>query len=63
MSPADLKALCQEAALSAMARSSGSGSEQAPGADAGSGVTHQDFVEALRRLRGSAAAPARGTGL
>ena len=41
MSPADLKALAQEAALAAMARS-----PEAPG------VTHEDFEEALGRLRG-----------
>src|SRR3954453_17247756 len=42
MSPADLKALCQEAGLAAMAR--GAGAE-------GSAVTHEDFTEALTRLR------------
>ena len=41
-SPADLKALTQEAALSAMTR----GDEAAPS------VTEQDFAEALGRLRG-----------
>jgi transitional endoplasmic reticulum ATPase len=41
-SPADLKSLCQEAALAAMARQ-----------DASS-VTHEDFEEGLRRLRGGA---------
>jgi transitional endoplasmic reticulum ATPase len=46
MSPADLKALCQEAALSAMSR----GAEPA--------VTHEDFTEALGRLRGAAYQPA-----
>src|SRR3954470_1651696 len=46
-SPADLKSLCQEAALAAMAR----------GDDAQS-VTQQDFDEALERLRGSNAAHA-----
>jgi transitional endoplasmic reticulum ATPase len=51
MSPADLKALAQEAALSAMAR--GSGDSEAPA------VVHEDFEEALERLRaGSVAAPA-----
>jgi SpoVK/Ycf46/Vps4 family AAA+-type ATPase len=50
MSPADLKALSQEAALAAMARSS---------EDAGaSAVTHEDFEEALRRLRAGAAGQA-----
>jgi transitional endoplasmic reticulum ATPase len=38
LSPADLKALTQEAALAAMARES-------------EGVTHEDFEEGLRRLR------------
>ena len=51
MSPADLKALCQEAALVAMARTSGNG-------DAAPGVTHADFEEALRRLREGSAARA-----
>jgi transitional endoplasmic reticulum ATPase len=46
MSPADLKALCQEAALAAMSR----GAEPA--------VTHEDFTEALGRLRGAASQPA-----
>jgi transitional endoplasmic reticulum ATPase len=45
LSPADLKGLCQEAALAAMARS-GPGAE-----DASPRVCHQDFEEALRRLR------------
>jgi SpoVK/Ycf46/Vps4 family AAA+-type ATPase len=45
LSPADLKALCQEAALAAMARTS---------EDAEPAVTHADFEEALRRLRGGA---------
>ena len=45
LSPADLKSLCQEAALAAMARSgNGAGGEA-------SGVTHEDFAEALQRLR------------
>jgi len=48
-SPADLKALCQEAALAAMAR----GTADSPS----SAVTHEDFAEALDRLRGAAAAP------
>jgi transitional endoplasmic reticulum ATPase len=38
MSPADLKALCQEAALAAMARDAAQ-------------VTHEDFEEALVRMR------------
>ena len=46
MSPADLKALCQEAALAAMARD-GTG----PGA-----VTQADFAEATKRLREGAVA-------
>jgi ATP-dependent 26S proteasome regulatory subunit len=46
MSPADLKALCQEAALAAMSR----GAEPA--------VTHEDFTEAFGRLRGAASQPA-----
>jgi transitional endoplasmic reticulum ATPase len=50
MSPADLKALAQEAAMAAMARD---GSAETPA------VTHEDFEEALERLRGgSVAAPA-----
>jgi transitional endoplasmic reticulum ATPase len=49
LSPADLKGLCQEAALAAMARTSSvQGEGQAPA------VTHEDFEEALRRLRGGA---------
>jgi ATP-dependent 26S proteasome regulatory subunit len=43
MSPADLKALAQEAGLAAMGRES-------------SHVTHEDFAEALARLRGMPAA-------
>jgi transitional endoplasmic reticulum ATPase len=50
LSPADLKGLCQEAALAAMARSSGQ-EGQSPA------VHHEDFEEALRRLR-SGRAPA-----
>jgi transitional endoplasmic reticulum ATPase len=50
MSPADLKALCQEAALVAMARANGDGPEPA------SAVAHEDFEEALRRLRAGAVA-------
>jgi ATP-dependent 26S proteasome regulatory subunit len=38
LSPADLKALCQEAGLAAMSRDASS-------------VTHDDFTEAMRRLR------------
>src|ERR671917_2305161 len=50
LSPADLKALAQEAALAAMARD---GDAEAPS------VTHEDFTEALRRLReGSVSQPA-----
>ncbi|HYG97088.1 MAG TPA: AAA family ATPase [Solirubrobacterales bacterium] len=45
LSPADLKGLCQEAAMAAMARTSGE-EGQTPG------VHHEDFEEALRRLRG-----------
>jgi transitional endoplasmic reticulum ATPase len=48
MSPADLKALCQEAALAAMARTAGDG--------AASSVTQEDFEEGLRRLRQGALA-------
>ena len=48
-SPADLKALCQEAALAAMTRSAGGDQ------GAGSAVTHEDFEEALSRLRAGAA--------
>jgi ATP-dependent 26S proteasome regulatory subunit len=46
LSPADLKSLTQEAALAAMAR----------GAE--SQVTHEDFEEALRRVRGAVPAGA-----
>jgi transitional endoplasmic reticulum ATPase len=45
MSPADLKAMCQEAGLAAMARDAPS-------------VTHEDFDEALERLRSGATARA-----
>jgi ATP-dependent 26S proteasome regulatory subunit len=45
MSPADLKAVCQEAGLAAMARDASS-------------VTHEDFTEALERLRTGATARA-----
>ena len=48
MSPADLKALAQEAALAAMART---GPE-----DATPAVTHDDFTEAVRRMREGAVA-------
>jgi len=51
MSPADLKALTQEAALAAMARSSDAEGEP-------SRVTHEDFEEGLRRLREGAVASA-----
>jgi len=50
LSPADLKGLCQEAALAAMARSSGTEGQAAA-------VTQDDFEEALRRLRGGTARP------
>jgi SpoVK/Ycf46/Vps4 family AAA+-type ATPase len=43
LSPADLKGLAQEAALAAMARGE-DGAEEAQ-------VRHEDFEEALRRLR------------
>jgi transitional endoplasmic reticulum ATPase len=46
LSPADLKALCQEAALAAMARA---GDDE--GGEAAAAVTHEDFDEALARLR------------
>jgi transitional endoplasmic reticulum ATPase len=51
LSPADLKGLCQEAALAAMARTTGS-EGQAPA------VHHEDFAEALQRLRGGRMAAA-----
>jgi transitional endoplasmic reticulum ATPase len=44
MSPADLRAVCQEAGLAAMGR------------DGATQVTHEDFEEALARLRSGAAA-------
>ena len=50
LSPADLKALCQEAALAAMARTSADGGPDRKG-EAASAVTHEDFEEALERLR------------
>jgi transitional endoplasmic reticulum ATPase len=46
LSPADLKGLCQEAALAAMARTAGQEGQQPA-------VTHEDFEEALRRVRGA----------
>ncbi|MBW3592443.1 MAG: AAA family ATPase [Actinobacteria bacterium] len=46
MSPADLKSLAQEAALVAMARTGGSGAQ-----DVAPAVTHEDFEQALARLR------------
>ena len=49
-SPADLKALCQEAALAAMARTRADGGNGAQ-AEAASAVTHEDFTEATKRLR------------
>jgi transitional endoplasmic reticulum ATPase len=50
MSPADLKALAQEAALAAMTRA---GAAESPA------VAHEDFVEAIARLRaGATPAPA-----
>lgn len=56
-SPADLKAMCQEAALAAMARTAGSptGSGQPPS------ITHEDFLEGLARMTASKEA-AEGTG-
>jgi transitional endoplasmic reticulum ATPase len=54
-SPADLKSLCQEAALAAMART-GSADEDG-GAQAA--VTHEDFEEALRRARAGAVMESR----
>jgi transitional endoplasmic reticulum ATPase len=53
LSPADLKGLCQEAALAAMTRTSGAEGQEAA-------ITQEDFGEALRRLRGGRTqAPAR----
>ncbi len=50
-SPADLKALCQEAALAAMARTRTAAERDGGGTDpASAAVTHADFVEALERL-------------
>ncbi|MGN6202029.1 MAG: AAA family ATPase [Solirubrobacterales bacterium] len=51
LSPADLKGLCQEAALAAMARGSGAGEGQE------AAIAHEDFEEALRRLRGGSSRP------
>jgi transitional endoplasmic reticulum ATPase len=51
-SPADLKALCQEAALVAMARTTPR-DERQDEAEAPAAVTHEDFEEALSRLRSS----------
>ena len=51
LSPADLKALCQEAALAAMARARPAGHDGERDGEAASAVTHEDFEEALRRLR------------
>jgi transitional endoplasmic reticulum ATPase len=55
LSPADLKGLCQEAALAAMARTSGAKSQEAA-------ITHEDFEEALRRLRGGRSGKAAKVG-
>ena len=52
MSPADLKALCQEAALAAMARTTGPDEPPNPA------VSHEDFAEALSRLKASKEAAA-----
>ena len=54
-SPADLKALCQEAALAAMARTGGAAEAEAWQA----AVTHEDFEEALGRLRAGSVAENR----
>ena len=56
LSPADLKALCQEAALAAMARSSGP--EAGGGGGGEAAVTQADFDEALERMRQGRAAHA-----
>ena len=55
LSPADLKALCQEAALAAMTRSSSGGGD---GGEAGAAVTQVDFDEALARMQQSRTAHA-----
>jgi transitional endoplasmic reticulum ATPase len=55
LSPADLKALCQEAALVAMARTGGGNGDGADAEQAAS-VTHEDFEEALARLRAGSVA-------
>jgi transitional endoplasmic reticulum ATPase len=55
MSPADLKALCQEAGLAAMTRL-GPADGATDGAARASAVAHEDFEEALRRLREGSAA-------
>jgi transitional endoplasmic reticulum ATPase len=57
LSPADLKALCQEAALVAMARTAG-GSGNGKSGEPASEVKHEDFEEALRRLRAGSMAHA-----
>jgi len=56
LSPADLKALCQEAALAAMARTSSS--PAADGGEATASVTQADFDEALARMQQSRTAHA-----
>ena len=48
-SPADLKAMCQEAALAAMARTGGAAAESA----APPAITQEDFREGLTRLKDS----------
>jgi transitional endoplasmic reticulum ATPase len=55
LSPADLKALAQEAALAAMARTGADGSEEAESSPV---VMHEDFEEALTRLRAGSLAGA-----
>ena len=60
LSPADLKALCQEAALAAMARVGPvSGDGEAKGAEPPSAVTHADFQEAIARLRAGSVTQSR----
>lgn len=51
-SPADLKALAQEAALAAMSRAAEAGQAGLGGA----AVTHDDFLEGLARLRAGSVA-------